>query len=424
MVQSGQHQCQWEKSKVGVFAGPDISESGLVLALDGANYKSFKGEATTNEIVAVTWNGDGSNQASFVKESVLISDENLKYKGYETYLWSPGTSLNCYLHGGDVSSSRTSTVWTFSCYIKREDGGPITSLNVYMYYPSSDGSGNGTIQNVGDGWYRVSRTRTGTDSYISLAGFTGFASGYKYYLSGAQLEKKSYPTTVVATNTTRGTTVVAGGGWADLSGNVNHGELVNGVRENSDNLGSLLFDGSDDFINLGANARLQSIGSNATIECWFKSTDVGSSRYGILVGWGDGNSYYSNFGIGNWGSFSSSESIYLGYNSDVQCYVNETSSTYHDGNWHHAVVTIGSNNHKIFVDGVQKSLVFYRSNSYSVSNVFGYSAGTTINIGSRPYGGGSGYFQGHIPTVKIYNRALTATEIQQNFNANRSRFGI
>ncbi len=209
-------------------------------------------------------------------------------------------------------------------------------------------------------------------------------------------------------------------GWYDLSGNGNNGTL-NGVGYSN---GALSFDGTDDYIDLGANAQLQSIGSNATIECWFKSTDVGSSRYGVLVGWGDGNSYYSNFGIGNWGSFSSSESIYLGYNSDVQCYVNETSSTYHDGNWHHAVVTIGSNNHKIFVDGVQKSLVFYRSDSYSVSNVFGYSAGTTVNIGRRPYGGGSGYFQGHIPIVKIYDRILSTEEIQQNFNANRSRFGI
>jgi len=216
----------------------------------------------------------------------------------------------------------------------------------------------------------------------------------------------------------------SGTSWSDVSGEGNNGTLVNGVGYSGDNLGSLSFDGVDDYIDLGANTQLQSIGSNATIECWFKSTDVGSSRYGVLVGWGDGNSYYSNFGIGNWGSFSSSESIYLGYNSGVQCYVNETSSTYHDGNWHYAVVTIGANNHKIFVDGVQKSLVFSSSNSYSVSNIFGYSAGTTVNIGRRPYGGGSGYFQGHIPIVKIYDRILSTEEIQQNFNATRSRFGI
>ena len=39
---------------MGVFAGPDVSESGLVLAVDGANIKSFKGESTTNELVTIT----------------------------------------------------------------------------------------------------------------------------------------------------------------------------------------------------------------------------------------------------------------------------------------------------------------------------------------------------------------------------------
>jgi hypothetical protein len=34
------------------------------------------------------------------------------------------------------------------------------------------------------------------------------------------------------------------------------------------------------------------------------------------------------------------------------------------------------------------------------------------------------YFTGRISNVQLYNRVLTAAEIQQNFNANRSRFGI
>ena len=41
---------------MGCFAGPEINESGLVLALDGANFKSFKGEATTNLIPSPTLN--------------------------------------------------------------------------------------------------------------------------------------------------------------------------------------------------------------------------------------------------------------------------------------------------------------------------------------------------------------------------------
>ena len=34
------------------------------------------------------------------------------------------------------------------------------------------------------------------------------------------------------------------------------------------------------------------------------------------------------------------------------------------------------------------------------------------------------YFSGNIPSIQIYNRALSAAEVQQNFNAHRSRYGI
>ena len=132
---------------MGVFAGPDLSESGLVLALDGANFKSFKGEATTNELLDIIWGSDGGGSGT------LVTDNNLKYNGYPTYYYTPGTSLNSYLYGGNLDSGRTSTVWTFSCYVKREDSAPISYLGVYMYYPSSDGYDSGSIQDVGIGWY-------------------------------------------------------------------------------------------------------------------------------------------------------------------------------------------------------------------------------------------------------------------------------
>ena len=46
----------------------------------------------------------------------------------------------------------------------------------------------------------------------------------------------------------------------------------------------------------------------------------------------------------------------------------------------------------------------------------------TIRIGA--HGAASNLFDGDIPVVQIYNRALTASEVKQNFNALRGRFGI
>ena len=324
---------------MGVFAGPEITESGLVLALDGANFKSFKGEATTNELLDITWVGDGGGTGT------LVTDNNLRYNGYPTYYYTPGSSLNSYLNGADVDAARTSTVWTFSCYVKRQDGAPITSLDVYMYYPSSDGSAAGTIQDVGNGWYRVSRTRTGASSYISLCGFTGFASGVKYYLSGAQLEKKSYTTTYVSTNTTRGPTVATGGGWADLSANGNNGELVNGVRENSNNLGSLSFDGSDDYIQLAGT--ILSL-NQMTISSWNFSSNFNQNGFmfekttnGIV------NTQYSLF-------YNSSNDIYYRtYGlSTLDLTINITSAGVVNNLWNNVVATFDGTIKRIYVNGV------------------------------------------------------------------------
>jgi hypothetical protein len=397
---------------VACHGGPKASPDGLVLALDGANFKSFKGEATTNEIVVVTWGGDGSNQASFVKESVLITDENLKYKGYETYLWSPGTSNNCYLNGADLSTSRTSTVWTFSCYVKRQDGAPITSLNVYMYYPTSDGSAAGTIQDVGNGWYRISRTRTGTDNYLSLIGFTGFVTGHKYYLSGAQLEKKSYPTTFVATNTTRGTTVATGGGWADLSGRGNNGTLVNGVGENSANGGSLVFDGVNDYINIPFSASTMDFSKGQTICMWMRPTTGSESArrnpYNQAYGGPGTLTHEPNRTINYYfGTNGGNTTPYVGRNSVFTVATNEL-----------AFISVTR-------DQTANVCRWYKNGQLiSTQDAGGYAS--TAN-GSSPILIGAGYvspFIGNIFYCKIYNRGLLPQEVQQNFIATKSRFGL
>ena len=388
---------------MGVFAGPEITESGLVLALDGANFKSFKGEATTNELLDITWVGDGGGTGT------LVTDNNLRYNGYPTYYYTPGSSLNSYLNGADVDAARTSTVWTFSCYVKRQDGAPITSLDVYMYYPSSDGSAAGTIQDVGNGWYRVSRTRTGASSYISLCGFTGFASGVKYYLSGAQLEKKSYTTTYVSTNTTRGTTVATGGGWADLSANENNGELVNGVRENSNNLGSLSFDGSDDYIQLAGT--ILSL-NQMTISSWNFSSNFNQNGFmfekttnGIV------NTQYSLF-------YNSSNDIYYRtYGlSTLDLTINITTAGVVNNQWNNVVATFDGTIKRIYVNGV------LAATSTTLSGTVTQNTTGAAFIGI--YGGGGYPFNGRIAQTQIYNRALSAQEIQQNFNATRSRFSI
>lgn len=400
-----------------VYSGPEINESGLVLSLDASNYKSFKGEETTNEIVSVTWTFDGTNQSTFNRESTLVTDENLKYKGYETYLVAPGTSLNCYLHDVDLSALRTSTVWTFSCYIKRQDGAAITSLDVYMYYPNSDGAAAGTIENVGDGWYRVSRTRTGANDRISLVGFTGLAANIKYYLSGAQLEKKSYASIPVATNTTRGNSTSTGGGWADLSGNNNDGFIVNGPSYSRANGGSLVFDGIDDTTTFG---NILQLGTQSRTYCiWYKMNSTTQIDTASLISKTDNSStaYRQALGFQSNGNFR----IILRAASNASYDIDITNPKI-DTNWHYLVWVINrTSNQSLYQDAV-----LLNSLSISAISAQDFQLARPLRIGSynNTLDAPILFFNGNIAQVQIYNRVLTEEEIKQNFNASRGRFGI
>ena len=261
-----------------IKGGPKIINDSLVACLDAHDAKSYAGEPTQNYVINTTstggWWGDGSSQTGLgSKGAVAITDENLKYNGYDTVLWTPGTSRNCYLNGSaDIPTSETSTEWTFSAYVKYEDGSTISSMSVYMYYPSSDGSSAGTVTDVGGGWYRVRRTRTGSSNYISLAGFTDISAMKKIYISGWQLEKKQYTTPVTSPATSRSAT----DGWKDLTTNDHDGSLLNGTNTgvNYYRDGQVImpvansyldFDGSDDHVKIDHSTQL----NNAkTWEIW------------------------------------------------------------------------------------------------------------------------------------------------------------
>jgi hypothetical protein len=139
---------------------------------------------------------------------------------------------------------------TVSFYTRAVNANAVGKQILYHIYNYSGGSPTGyyyyfTLGAVGV-WERQTFTFTPANSAMISYWFPQSSGTYAWDWSCMQVEQKSYVTNFVAG--TRGTTVATGGGWADLSANGNNGELLNGVRENSNNLGSLVFDGSNDYI--------------------------------------------------------------------------------------------------------------------------------------------------------------------------------
>lgn len=161
-------------------------------------------EATTNHILTA-YNGETSSPWSRDGALVTIiqSNEEALFGKYCAKWHNTETGNgNCYINGPKFTTT-TSAEWTFSCYLKRADGQPIISVgNVYMYV---DGNSNADsppsgIQDCGNGWYRVWRTRKDiVAGYVTLVGFSALSGETDWYLDGWQLESKPFPTSFTDT---------------------------------------------------------------------------------------------------------------------------------------------------------------------------------------------------------------------------------
>ena len=188
--------------------------------------------------------------------------------------------------------------------------------------------------------------------------------------------------------------------WYDLSGNGNHGTLVNGPTYTSDNNGSIVFDGSNDYINLNFAFNQSTSQNQYTLIIGAKLSTISSSRRQM---WSPDNGGFDwGFGSGDGGKFIifSGENYYTGKTQDL--------------NWHIFTGQWSSSGTKLYIDN--KIDISTTSISYDSS------ISSTTNIGRNP--GFGEYFNGNISFVCLYNKILTDAEISQNFAAYRGRYSL
>ena len=196
--------------------------------------------------------------------------------------------------------------------------------------------------------------------------------------------------------------------WTDLSGNSNNGTLTNGPTFNAGNMGSILFDGTNDYVNMGISTYCNLI--NISVSVWIKVTSTSLyflCRYNNTTFFNGFIMYYdvasTKFGV----SGRESSATYLD---------RPTINTYSLNNWYNVVWTKSANVWTIYVNG-----------SLDVSSTLGNGTTSFSNnimwIGAYLGNGDQYYSGGNISNVQIYNRVLTAAEVLQNYNATKSRFG-
>jgi len=192
----------------------------------------------------------------------------------------------------------------------------------------------------------------------------------------------------------------SGTSWRDLSGNNNTGTLTNGPTFNSGNGGSIVFDGVDDAVNL-PNINTS---DGKTYLIWVKNTSVSS---GLRLAYSHRDPDRVYLGVNN-------TDVYLRVGSDSS-YISGVTLTVNL--WFLLGIRINSSTeYEGFVNGTSLGTRATTLSSSTGTGLGAYYDNTNIPLSS--------FWQGNIAQVSIYNRALSSTEINQNYNATKTRFGL
>ena len=413
-----------------VSSGPDIVDSGLVLALDAADRNSF--DNTENLLTySKDFSAGWSSSLTVTLNNATAPDETFTAakiqrpinSGNSAILNHPTLSTNtnyCYSAFIKLASTPDSTYSVCSLSSISDSISPAYASISYNFVTGTISSfGNlPTISGVipyPNGWYRlymVINTSSQTNAFLEIRPLsTNLVSDF--YIWGAQLERGSspspyYPTT--ATTKTRGSTLI------DLTGRANTGTLTNGPTYSSANGGSIVFDGTNDYISLPTNFINWDTGNPLTISVWFKTTSTG-----IILGQQNNPTPNSANGY--------IPAIYVDINGLLRttCFysgfvqTSVSSSAVNNGAWNNITVTFLSGTQTSYLNGISYATLSQTQQSYSATYYYFLGSGQVSNWTSAP---ASPYFNGSISNFSYYNRALSAAEIQQNFNSVRSRFGI
>jgi hypothetical protein len=199
--------------------------------------------------------------------------------------------------------------------------------------------------------------------------------------------------------------------WKDISKFYqNNGTLINGPTFNLANGGSIVFDGVDDYV-LDSTVNYNNYSNNFTAITWVKLNVIS----GGIIGWGNGGvlPYYTWALILQNNRFRTQ--IYNGTNYYIDSDIIEINRWYNV-----AFVVYQSGLMELYINNVKftttgsPDLIKSRGD---VNNrtIIGVNANTTNGLSPM---------NGNIASVQIYNRALSASEVLQNYNATKGRFGL
>lgn len=414
---------------MGLTHSPKVITDGLVFYYDQNNIKSYRGPAIQNLARRLAFSNTSNTGVSIAGgyETIdvpQIGQANAAFSIIQNnYTSFSPNSVECCPHPIIYSNNyedgftvSPSTLYTYAIVYKVNSG--YTNAN-YMYrYEYNGGTyvGEAGVHNasnrihLGDGWYWAWATFT----TAATTNWIGFQAAF-YYRYSDKPDKLSIAKVLItpgnytglhpkywpSVNTTRGATQVL----ADLTGR----NTITTTSLSYTSGGTFSFNGTDSNITTALTASSLGITDNITISLFTRRTASPTNALQGQVGFGSGGS----ISIKNSSNYFAD--IYSANNT--RYVVNMTTSGTmipYENVWVNLCVTVSGTSINTYLNGVL-------ANSQTMDNNMKGFSSETLGVGN-----GYGYYrlQGEVDNVNVYNRALTAAEIQQNFNALRGRYGI
>lgn len=375
------------------FAGPSRVTNGLVFDVDMANKnKSWLGTPTTNLVdpAWASWSTDGSGQGSIGTRTITDTYECTIVDS------TANTRQSIYITSG-ISAS---TAYTFSVQYKKLYGTPTLRFQIQAYNSGSYLStiSFATTAQLGitdtDGWQTAQITLTTPANTNRILWFMQDGDDYTTYthsfsLKNVQCEQQSFATPFVIG--TRSTTQAL----VDLTGK----NTLTASSLTYESGGEFNFNGSGNYIDVTGSGFTSGM-TSYTISHWSRRDaesrmPVAGRTSTAFYQYGDNSWAYTHGGT--WGEY------YYPRAASIPL-----------GTWGFYCIVYNGSNVAIYRNA-------YFEGTQATTGTADWSQGLRIGY----WAGGGGYaYSGKIDSVKFYNRALSASEVTQEFNARRGRYGI
>jgi len=412
-----------------MYSGPKVKRDGLVFGYDTGQFGSSnlnsgkyslekstrrfnKGKPTTN--VVTNTNLDTGWSKGY--NTSIQTNDYPPPRGINSQVYSfidlDGNGSGYWYSYGNYAPQDPSTTYTISLWVRTVG----SNFTLRAYTANNSEVGRQYTENItipGDGkWHRVVfdsiTTPSNTQSDSLSFQFTTFPANQRVWICAPQMEVGSIATPFVV-----GTRSEAG------LKDVTKKYTISTSNVSYDSNGFMEFDGTDDSIQLSTNLINDLSTSELTVEAIVYQSAWGTSSASTnwIANW-------NTWSPGNQKGFILRTFSTQQYPSFWYCWganyssIGASSATFNLNEYYHVVGVFKKDSYaKIYVNGKEEG-----STTTGTGNnlVYDTSTGTRIGYGTI----NTGRFNGKLPVTKIYNRALSAAEIKQNFNAYRKRFNL